>query len=279
MKTIQGEVCLPPLRSIQSTREIHHAPFDVTFDHHVSISAYARIVWNRRWVAVPVAIGVFLVVLFGTIRQKPTFRATGTLEVEMPKQAVTGVTGLFQDQAASDNYLVTQSEILHSRAMAAQLMKKIAPVEATDAPHGDFGPASIDSVVHGLTVGVVRGSRLIEISDESNSPDTAAQVVNSLMSLYIEKSGQLRTESAQNASSWLLTQLNDTRSKLEQATSLLQRYEQRRGITAVVRSKLFRESGGFPTLPDVAAELDVHPRTLRRQLAAPARAARGHRAR
>jgi AraC-like DNA-binding protein len=54
---------------------------------------------------------------------------------------------------------------------------------------------------------------------------------------------------------------------IAQCDVLLQRYEQRRGITAVVRSKLFRESGGFPTLPDVAAELDVHPRTLRRQLA------------
>ncbi len=34
----------------------------------------------------------------------------------------------------------------------------------------------------------------------------------------------------------------------------------------MVRSKLFRESGRFPTLSDVAAELDVHPRTLRRAL-------------
>ena len=34
-----------------------------------------------------------------------------------------------------------------------------------------------------------------------------------------------------------------------------------------MRTKLFRDAGGFPTLPDVAAELDVHPRTLRRQLA------------
>lgn len=44
-----------------------------------------------------------------------------------------------------------------------------------------------------------------------------------------------------------------------------------RGITAVVRSKLFRDSGipvRIPRLPDVAAELDLHPRTLRRQLAA-----------
>ncbi|MGX9791348.1 AraC family transcriptional regulator ligand-binding domain-containing protein [Mycobacterium sp. MMS18-G62] len=52
-----------------------------------------------------------------------------------------------------------------------------------------------------------------------------------------------------------------------QCDLLMQRSEQRRGITAVVRSKLFRESGRFPALPEVAAELDVHPRTLRRQLA------------
>ncbi len=54
---------------------------------------------------------------------------------------------------------------------------------------------------------------------------------------------------------------------IAQCDVLMQRNERRRGITAVVRSKLFRESGRFPTLPEMAAELAVHPRTLRRQLA------------
>jgi AraC-like DNA-binding protein len=53
---------------------------------------------------------------------------------------------------------------------------------------------------------------------------------------------------------------------LAQCDALMQRRERRSGITAVVRSKLFRESGLFPTLPDIAAELSVHPRTLRRRL-------------
>ncbi|BBX73932.1 AraC family transcriptional regulator ligand-binding domain-containing protein [Mycobacterium shinjukuense] len=54
---------------------------------------------------------------------------------------------------------------------------------------------------------------------------------------------------------------------IAQCDVLMQRNEQRRGITALVRTKLFRDSGCFPTLPDVAAELAVHPRTLRRRLA------------
>jgi AraC-like DNA-binding protein len=47
----------------------------------------------------------------------------------------------------------------------------------------------------------------------------------------------------------------------------MQRNERRKGITAVVRTKLFRDSGSFPTLPDVACQLGMHPRTLRRRLA------------
>jgi AraC-like DNA-binding protein len=54
---------------------------------------------------------------------------------------------------------------------------------------------------------------------------------------------------------------------MAQCDVLMQSSERRRGITALVRTKLFRDSGVFPTLPDVAAELDIHPRTLRRRLA------------
>ncbi|OSC40838.1 AraC family transcriptional regulator [Mycobacterium decipiens] len=54
---------------------------------------------------------------------------------------------------------------------------------------------------------------------------------------------------------------------IAQCDVLMQHNEQRRGITALVRTKLFRDSGRFPTLPEVAAELDIHPRTLRRRLA------------
>ena len=54
---------------------------------------------------------------------------------------------------------------------------------------------------------------------------------------------------------------------MAQCDVLMQSSERRRGITALVRSKLFRDSGVFPTLPDVADALDIHPRTLRRRLA------------
>lgn len=54
---------------------------------------------------------------------------------------------------------------------------------------------------------------------------------------------------------------------MAQCDVLMQNSERRGGITALVRSKLFGDSGVFPTLSDVAVELDVHPRTLRRRLA------------
>jgi AraC-like DNA-binding protein len=57
---------------------------------------------------------------------------------------------------------------------------------------------------------------------------------------------------------------------IAQCELLMQRNEQRRGITALVRTKLVGDPGRFPTLPVIAAELNLHPRTLRRQLAAEA---------
>lgn len=224
MNPLPAQVCLP-VRAGTPVRENIRPIFDHTTDHQVSISTYARIVWNRRWAAIPVALGVFLIILFATVKQKPVFRSSGSLEIDMPKEAVTGVTGLFQNQVASENYLQTQAEILRSHAFATKLVSKMAPLNIVDAPHGDSGAASVDTTVHGLSVEILPGSRLIKISDESTSPETAAQIVNTLMALYIEKAGQQRTESVQNASSWLLNQLNDTRAKLEQATQSLQQYE------------------------------------------------------
>jgi uncharacterized protein involved in exopolysaccharide biosynthesis len=190
MKSLQGEVCLSPVRSTLSARDGVRPFFDSQFERQVSISTYARIVWNRRWAAIPVAIGVFLVILFATVKQKPVYLSTGSLEIDMPKDTVTGVTGLFQNQVASDNYLQTQAEILRSRAFVGQLTHKLAPLNIADAPHGDSGPASIDTTIHGLSVEILKGSRLIQVSDESTSPETSAQVVNTLMALYIEKAGR-----------------------------------------------------------------------------------------
>ncbi len=61
---------------------------------------------------------------------------------------------------------------------------------------------------------------------------------------------------------------NTLRMCLAQCDVLMQSCDRRSGITARVRSKLFRDSGLFPTLSDVAREIEVHPRTLRRRLAA-----------
>jgi len=55
MKTLQEQVCLPPARSAQSMRDGLRPFFDSSLDRQVSISTYARIVWNRRWAAIPIA--------------------------------------------------------------------------------------------------------------------------------------------------------------------------------------------------------------------------------
>jgi capsular exopolysaccharide synthesis family protein len=196
---------------------------DFSTETPVSLACYWRVLLNRRWIVMAIAAGIFLTVLFATVRQKPVYRASGSLEVDMPKSSVASVGELFQDQAASDNYLQTQAEILHSGVIVAKEMALLGPGNQMES---EPDKSSLADFQARLSVVVLKGTGLIQVNYESESPEQAAKVVNQLMSLYIEQGSQERTQTAQSASSWLLNQLTDTKTKLEQATLNLQRYEE-----------------------------------------------------
>lgn len=189
----------------------------------IPLSTYWRVVLNRRWMVLAVALGVFLTVLFATIWQKPVYLATGSLEVDMPKGSVASVGELFQDRAAPVTYLETQAEILHSTAMVSKLMAQLG---SDDQMESEPDKSSIAAVQGKLSVAVLKESGLIQVSYESESPEQASKVVNQLMALYISQGTQERTQTAHSASTWLLDQVTDTRAKLEQATQNLQRFEE-----------------------------------------------------
>src|SRR4029077_14326715 len=90
-------------------------------------SWYRHILWNRRWTVLAIALRVFLVSLFGTVRQKHTFQATGTLEIDMPRNSVTSLGELFQEQAAPDSYLQTQAQMLRSSLLVTRVIANLNP--------------------------------------------------------------------------------------------------------------------------------------------------------
>lgn len=262
MRSRQEVVPLFPDVSLRTARGTSWAFADATSQNSFSLACYARVVWNRRWIVLTIALGVFVTVLFGTLRQKPHFRAMGALELQMPKGSVTSVGDLFQEGAAPENYLLTQAELLRSNALVSQVITKLQASGDLEVDRQPLDQGDAEALQDHLSADVLKGSRLIQVASESQSPDAAAKFVNQLMALYIEQTMAQRSETAQNASSWLLDQLNDTRAKLEQATVALQRYETAHSLIFVETKNGGTQSIESQRLQQLQLDVD-RARTLR----------------
>src|SRR5579863_10733596 len=102
----------------------------------------------------------------------------------------------------------TQAEVLRCSALVSSLIAKIEPKNNWVPTFPQAAQEHLESFEEQLSTGVVSGSHLIQVRYESESPQQAADTVNQLMALYIEQTRDQRSQTAQNASSWLLDQLN-----------------------------------------------------------------------
>jgi len=193
-------------------------------ERRLSLSSYCHLVWKRRWTILSITFAMILVSIFGTLKQQPVFHAKGTLEIEMPKSSVASVGELFQDQAVPDSYIQTQVAILTSSQLASHVIDQLgllAPA-ARGVPAIPLDPSNFQKR---LSVTILKGTRLVEVGFDSESPELAARSANQVMNFYIDLVRDRRSATAQSASAWLLDQLNQTKSKLEQDTIALQKYE------------------------------------------------------
>ncbi|HEY8715306.1 MAG TPA: polysaccharide biosynthesis tyrosine autokinase, partial [Candidatus Acidoferrum sp.] len=106
-----------------------------------------------------------------------------------------------------------------------------------------------------LTVEPVKRSRLIEVTFESNDPQIAAQVVNTLTSVYIDANLEARWEAAQKASDWLAQQLDAMKGKLEKSEDQLQKYGRQNGLLFLETDKGNSENIVVQRLRDLQQEL------------------------
>ena len=195
---------------------------------------YWKVIRMRRWMVLTSILSMFLFVLIGTLKQRPVYRAAGSLEIETPQASVSNLEDLFQAQANTpDSYLETQVKLLGSRLLTSRVVAQLdsqgipspGDSKAARLPHPDFQSQ--------FSIELIPKTRLIQIALEDEDPQRAAKAVNLLMSDYLTGIQKDRSMTAQSVSSWLEDQINDTKAKLEQANADLQKYEQEHQLTYV----------------------------------------------
>src|ERR1700752_1312282 len=94
-------------------------------DDRVPLRLHFRVIWNRRWHILAIVLAMTALVAIRTLRQRPVYKATGTLEIEMPTKTVASIQDFFPSANVPDGYLQTQSKILSSGQLTSAVMNKL----------------------------------------------------------------------------------------------------------------------------------------------------------
>lgn len=222
------------------------------------LRAYWRILRKRRWTVFTLLFVLFTLVLIGTLNQKPIYQATALLEIQKEDRGLFTLQELFELENASDTYLETQYKLLRSSGLAQRVIRQLqlyrrpefnpprawlwprrtesrpaAQVFAVSAAGELSREDSLRTLEHfldRLDVKPVKRSRLVEISFESEAPEVAAQVANTLAAQFIEQSLEARWEATQKASEWLSQQLTGLKARLEKSEDELQTYARQNNL-------------------------------------------------
>lgn len=138
--------------------------------------------------------------------------------------------------------LLTEIEILRSDslmlAVARQMDLANNPVflgNEGPLPHRDLSDPDVrQQVVHillsGLHIALVPKTEIISISYTSSDPKLAADIVNKVISAYIQRSYETRFASTQRVSQWLSGQLDDLKQQVETSQEQMIDLQRKLGI-------------------------------------------------
>jgi capsular exopolysaccharide synthesis family protein len=245
------EVFKPAEQRVDARRTLLALPSGIEMERPPDILAYWRVIRKRKWTVFAAFAILFGVVLAGTLRQKPVYRAKALLEIEKENPSLVTPQELFQLDEVSDAYLETEYKVLSSDDLAERVIgelglervaefrprKQAWPWGARKLSEGNVtgsDPSVLENVIarfqEKLSVKPIRRSRTVEIGFESEDPNLAARVVNTLASNYVDKNLEARWNATQKASEWLSQQMLDMKAKLEKSEDELQQYAAENGL-------------------------------------------------
>jgi polysaccharide biosynthesis transport protein len=178
-----------------------------------------------------------------------TYEAKSVLDIELPSSDAIGLNSQSAaNPANTPGYLDTQTEILNSDGLAMAvinqlhldqnstfmkqgLLQKSVNWVAGLASSGKSAGAQRDidkllAVFHrNMTVAQVKGSQLVEVRYESGDPQLAAEIVNTTINQYLDKTYRSKYEATVRAAQSLAPKLTDLQQSVKQSTDALLNFQ------------------------------------------------------
>ena len=216
------------------------------------ILEYWRILRRRKGTLILIALIGSIAGFLVTIPQTPIFQAHTSLEISglntnflNLKQA----DPITQTGTSADNSdIQTQIKILQSDSLIDSVLAKLkaaAPptpgnisriaawrkiVNLPDPTATDTRISELAYAKSSLKVRAAGQTRIVELTVDSSSPDTAATFANTLTDEFISQSLESRWQTTERTGQFLTRQIDDMRIRLERSEDELQRYAGRAGL-------------------------------------------------
>src|SRR5215467_4828912 len=217
-----------------------------------SLLHYVQLLRKRAWWILAVLAIVFTLSVISTLRATRLYQATSMIAISPESPDMLGA----KQDDNSPTYYPYQQDL---ETEAAMLRSDVLATRVIDVMHLDRDPrftgvktatssveegiptsqvesdpsrvASLMGAFHGgLSVQIIPGSQLIEVSCTHSDPRMAAEIANTLVREFIEENFKTKYESVTQTSDWLTKQLADLQLRMQASEEKLVRYQKDHGI-------------------------------------------------
>lgn len=219
----------------------------------VHLRDYVYVLKKRRYAIIVFFILSLVIGFFLTISERVLFRAVTTVMIERENPNVVDFKEVMAVDNSATEYYQTQYQMLKSRTLMRELIKKNQLQEDAylvglqkggfkkiirENPYlgkrfgSFFSEPSLEDVLIRKIIRVdpIRNSRLVEVSALHPDPEQAAKIVNSLAELYIQRNLDDRFLTSQQATELISKQLVELKDRVAIAETNLQKYKEEKGI-------------------------------------------------
>ncbi|MEM8716975.1 MAG: Wzz/FepE/Etk N-terminal domain-containing protein, partial [Cyanobacteria bacterium P01_G01_bin.4] len=188
-----------------------------------------RTVLKRHWLPAAVAfVSLPALAVAYLFLKSPTYMAQGKILVGVDRKAsLTGVAeevGSIENLAFDDNPVNSQLEILQSVVVIGDTINELRLRD------GDGELLSTNAFRQELTTTLIAGTDVIEIGYRSSDPEQAAEIVNTLIDMYLRNNAEVNQGDVIRAREFIENQLPRSEATVQEAETALRQFREQNGI-------------------------------------------------
>lgn len=208
---------------------------------NVSFRDLVLMIYRRRWLAMGLFAGIFLTVALVTMLMPSVFMARA--QVLLKKERVSNIISATESAASdakpqlteevlnSEIEIIKSTYVLQAVLQKADLYKRIViPPEDKQLSEELWLALGVATLKKTLECQIVPKSNIIQVSYESEDPQLAAQIVNEICRLYVDR--HLQVHESEGVYSFFQKQAQVLQDTVAYLSNLLQEFEEENGLIA-----------------------------------------------